>query len=184
MLYILDVDGTLVHPHTELLMPGVQAWIDRFDFTKDQMALATNQGGVGLRFWMKLGEFGKPETYPSQEEVMARLGRIQAKLVGQHTELCPIYAAFAYQSKSTGLWGPTPFDLPAEDQAEEAIYTGPPEWSRAWRKPSPGMILHAIAVAKVQRDQAVMIGDSNDDDRGAADACGVQFTHAQTLFQA
>ncbi|GAB5494515.1 MAG: hypothetical protein Phog2KO_47300 [Phototrophicaceae bacterium] len=49
-LIIFDMDGTLSDWKTGKLLPNVKAWFDAQPPDR-KFALATNQGGVGLRYW-------------------------------------------------------------------------------------------------------------------------------------
>lgn len=158
-LYIFDVDGTIAERDTTDLLPGVTEW---FAGNQTAVAFATNQGGVGLRYWMEAGGFGEPEKYPTEEQVMKRL-----RSIADRVSVSPlnIYACFAYQSKSSGKWAPSEND---------GLF-----WEHAWRKPEPWMLIHAMEMAGAE--SAVMIGDS-DEDEAAARAAGIDFIHANEFF--
>jgi phosphoglycolate phosphatase-like HAD superfamily hydrolase len=165
MLYIFDVDGTIAMSYEDKLLPEAAKFFETFDWTNDRMALVTNQGGVGLRYWLESGQFGEPEKYPTKETAWNRLHILREQIVGEHVDRCPIFACFAYQSKSSGKWGPTPFDT--------WDYT-PNEWSQYWRKPSPGMLLAALDYYMASSEDTVFIGNS-DEDKQAAEAAGIRF---------
>lgn len=158
MLYIFDVDGTLAERDSTDLLPGVAEW---FASNSDPVALATNQGGVGLRHWMESAGFGDPSRYPTEEQVMHRLHTIADNL-GVPRDC--VYAAFAYQSKSSGKWSPR----------RDGLF-----WEPSWRKPEPWMLIHAMEMAG--EDTAVMVGDS-EEDRQAARAAEIEFIHADEFF--
>lgn len=67
MLYIFDLDGTLAALDSTNLLPGVAEWFDASPGVP--CAIATNQGGVGLRYWMETKDFGEPGKYPTQAQV-------------------------------------------------------------------------------------------------------------------
>lgn len=169
-LYIFDVEDTLADGRADVLRPEVVDYFtNHFDWDNDKMAFATNQGGVGLRHWMEVGKFGDIGELPTQGEVLDRLIKLRDQIVGLEETLCPIYVSYAYQSKTTGKWAPTP------------KYNDMNEWSSAWRKPSPGMLLHAMAEANVAPADTVMVGD-RDEDRLAAEAAGVRFILSKEFF--
>lgn len=170
-LIIFDVDGTLVKPHTLELLPGV---MDFFNLIcqancpeRPKTAIATNQGGAGMRYWMERNGFGSPEKYPTEESAAGRI-RGLVSILGGGSDL-PVYASFRYRS-SRGVWSPVP--------PERA---GDPRWSKAWRKPEPGMLLQAMEDAGVGPEQTLFAGDS-DEDRAAAGAAGCAFIEAGEFF--
>lgn len=164
-LIIFDMDGTLADRDTGELLPGVADWFERFkDFTR--YAIATNQGGVGLRYWMEKDGFGEPDKYPTEAQIEQRITEVCNRLGGQFDA----YMCFAYQSKKSGQWGPIP---------ENPFY--PLAWQQDWRKPAPGMLLHAMHVAGARPEQTIMVGDSEEDER-AAKAAGCHFRHADDFF--
>lgn len=169
-LYIFDMDGTLVRFLTDELLEGVADWFQANPDTR--WVIATNQGGVGLRYWMETAGFGEPEKYPTEEQVFDHIvnvvERIQSETGGASPER--VYYSLAYQSQKSGKWSPLP--------PERA---GAWEWRRSWRKPSPGMILKALDDFNVAPENALMIGD-RDEDRKAADAAGVPFAPADKFF--
>ncbi len=163
-LYIFDLDGTIAKKYTTDLLPGVEEW---FATIHAATALATNQGGVGLRYWMEKDGFGNPDGLPTIKIVEDRLDEIKKKL-GREDILG--IASFAYQSKKSGEWGPTP------EQTDRWNYL---RWHPSWRKPQKGML--AYAQAHYQLFNAVMIGDSVEDEK-AANAEDIDFILADEFF--
>lgn len=164
-LYLFDLDGTLAGFDSNDLLPGVKAWFE----TKPsdcEIALCTNQGGVGLRHWMESGGFGNPEELPDEQSVWARISRIKGLLGRQMA----VYVCFAYRSKSSGKWAPTPIDC-----------DGLPQWDQRSRKPEPGMLDRAMRDVKIEPCEALMIGDG-DEDRIAAHLAGCDFMWAHDFF--
>lgn len=168
-LIIFDIDGTLADRDTHELLPGVREWFDRFanDFL---IALATNQGGVGLRHWMETEGFGKPEDFPTEEQAREHIHIVADKLIpgGIENDALVYYVCFAYQSKKSGKWSP----------AKNANH----EWKREYRKPEPGMLLLAMQDMQARPGQTIFVGDS-DEDREAAKAAGCHFQEANWFFQ-
>lgn len=174
-LIIFDLDGTLVEPHTARLLPGVKDFF-RLVFqnschpetaTGSKIAIATNQGGVGMRYWMERDNFGNPQDYPSEAEIIERLSQITAELgEGQNIST---YVCYRYKDR-TGKGTPIPPDR-----------TGDPCWSTEWRKPSPGMLLQAMRDARVPAEETLFIGNGSAD-AGAARAAGCAFQWASDFF--
>jgi phosphoglycolate phosphatase-like HAD superfamily hydrolase len=170
-LVIFDVDGTLAERYTLDLLPGVEQFFHLLFQAgcpePPRVALATNQGGVGMRYWMERRRFGKPAQYPTEESVADRL-RALVSLLGGGPDL-PVYASFRFRDKR-GQWAPVP-----PDRAND------PRWSAAWRKPEPGMLVQAMQDAGVSPGKTLFVGDS-DDDREAARAAGCAFGEAGAFF--
>ena len=166
-LVIFDVDGTLVRPFTDELLPGVRDWVDAWRLLDEPplLALATNQGGVGMRHHHQY-QLGAASKYPTQTEAQARVRRVAAR-VRVRPEMA--FMSFAYQF-APGQWTETPM-----------WGAGEARWSRNWRKPNPGMLLAAMARARVSPLETVMVGDS-DTDQEAAQKCGVNFKWANRFF--
>jgi len=178
-LLCLDIDGTIVETNQSFeILPAVRKFFENLDTTKTQIALVTNQGAVGLRYWMETGKFGDPNTLPTKDEVEKRLGKIKLELEKiSRLHAIPLFAAFRYQSKGkegkTPRWGPVP------PEYKDAI-----EWSQEWRKPNAGMIRAAMKFAKISPfdgKSVLMVGDM-DSDEGAAKAAGVRFARAPDFF--
>ncbi len=170
-LVIFDVDGTLAKPYTLELLPQVREFfalvLQPGCAGRPKVAIATNQGGVGMRYWMERNAFGSPEKYPTEDSIAGRLRELVSALGGDHNLL--VYTSFRYRS-DRGAWSPAP--------PERA---GDPRWSKAWRKPEPGMLLQAMQDARVEPEQTLFVGDS-EDDRGAARAAGCAFMEAGEFF--
>lgn len=163
-LICFDVDGTLVKSWSNELLPGVADYFAHLDQTKTRIAFVTNQGGVGLRYWMEQDGFGEPEKLPTEQAVYERLDSITARL-GIKTTCC-ILASFAFQAK-TGAWSPLP-----EGAGRQ--------WAYSWRKPAPGMIKAAMVDHQIFKS-VLMVGDSEEDEQ-AARAAGVDFIWADEFF--
>ena len=181
-LVCLDIDGTIVESNTcSEILPAAANFLKRIDPSKIKVALVTNQGAVGLRYWMETAKFGEPSSLPSREEVESRIEKIRNQvreiLGGQPVAL---FAAYRYQSKGnkegkTPRWGPVP-------TAEKDDL----RWSQEWRKPGPGMIKEAMKWAKISPlvglKNVLMVGDMESDE-AAAKAAGVRFAKAPDFFK-
>lgn len=163
---IFDLDGTLADRATGRLLPGVAR---RFAAKPPAAwAIATNQGGVGLRRWMERHGFGEPDEFPTQEEVEERLSQV-VESIGK--EPVGVAVAFSYQARS-GEWSP----VPPEGEGDE-------RWQQEWRKPAPGMLLHLMQMSEISDPEDVlMVGDSKADMEAAA-AAGCRFQWADEYFE-
>lgn len=171
-LLIFDVDGTIAPRYEPQLYPQAAEFFQLWgaaradDRSVPAIALATNQGGPAMRYWMESEGFGDPSSYPTLAQVQARLNIV----VAQIPPPARLYVAYAYQS-SKGVWSPTPPE-----------WAGDPAWSRQWRKPNPGMLLQAAKDHGVGETAVLMIGDTRDDE-GAAIAAGVGFCPVPTFWE-
>ena len=172
-LIIFDMDGTLADRDTGELLSGVADWFKDYKYVTGgvKLAIATNQGGVGLRYWMESSGFGEPEKYPTEDDIWKRINQVIAQLGISQIQI-PVYVCFAYQSKSSGKIAPLP---PHHTNAISS-------WSIAFRKPSPGMLLDAMREAEASADETLMVGDS-DEDFAAALAADCHFQWAWEFFK-
>ena len=157
MLYIFDVDGTLIrsflrqgskaHDYDDVeVLPGRAGKL--FDLKARpgmRFAIATNQGGVA---------FGK-QTEP---QVRAKLARVVSEL---HMWDVPLTVHIAFNHPGASL--------PAYKRDD------------GMRKPGPGMLLLAMRCHDMAKPDTVFVGDM-DSDREAALAAGVKYADAQEFF--
>ena len=173
-LIIFDLDGTLVKTHTPSLLPGVLDFFHQVlqhneaAGSPPHLAIATNQGGVGFRYWIERDHFGIPLLYPTQKSVEKRLQSVVSALGGNEITL-PVYVCYAYVNRQ-GEWSPTP---PGKETD--------PRWQPGWRKPRPGMLIQAMQDRGVSAAETLYVGD-RDEDKGAARAAGCQFSDARDFF--
>jgi HAD superfamily hydrolase (TIGR01662 family) len=165
-LIIFDVDGTLAEIYSTRLLPGVLDWFKNRPDEVD-VAIATNQGGVGLRYWMEKEGFGNPAGYPTAEAIEKRMRQLTKKL-GLSWE--NVYVAYAYRQKKSGELGPIPPQLSSS-----------PYWRHDWRKPAAGMLKQAMRDYGTAPARTLMVGDSPDD-QAAAVAAGCAFMWARDFF--
>lgn len=161
-LIIFDLDGTLAPFDSDQLFTDAAQWIAENQHIP--WLIATNQGGIGLRYWMERDGFGDPSKYPTLPDFEARV----KKLFGE--KLPTILVCLCYQSKKSGQWGPIPRDAD--------IYQ---KWNQHWRKPAPGMVLETIKVAGCSADEVLVVGDG-EEDRQAATNAGCKFQWAWEFF--
>lgn len=170
---MFDIDGTLVDYDTRELMAGVREWFD--DHANEQMiSLITNQGGVGLRFWMEVGHFGNPTDYPDEVAALKHIHTVCEKLRSSekvNSINIAYYVCYRYQNQKSGAWCPVPIGVDERDY----------EWQKECRKPAPGMLELAMREAGALSNEALMVGDG-DEDRLAAEAAGVDFQWAHEFF--
>jgi hypothetical protein len=125
-LLILDVDGTIAAFESNELWEVPKDFFREIWRMKHKpfIALASNQGGVGLRYWMEENDFGEPSKYPTEDDVRQRMHLISEsvrRLSG--VDEIAVYMAFMYQAKSTGNWSP--------------MKANKSEWHKSSRKPAP-----------------------------------------------
>ena len=170
-LIVFDVDGTLAEKYSVVLLPGVSRFFDLLIQgdcpNAPKTAIATNQGGVGMRYWMEQGGFGKPGKFPTVNQIDMRMKEL-VELIGRGSSI-PVYASYRFQTKQ-GKWAPVP---PEE--------TENPNWEQEWRKPLPGMLIQAMQDAGTAPHETLFVGD-REDDRGAAQSAGCAFGWANDFF--
>jgi HAD superfamily hydrolase (TIGR01662 family) len=171
-LYIFDLDNTLVRAWTTELLPGVEEWFRSIPSGEmPRIGIASNQGGVGLRHWIKVAKL-KPSSktrYPTVEEVEENIRQVAVHIIDKWAPIIQVRVCYAYQSKK-GHWSPTP-------EGEEDNLC----WHPGWRKPSPGMLLDIMATTDVSPSKTLMVGDQ-ETDKQAAEAAGCDFAWAHEFF--
>ena len=166
-LAIFDVDGTLCDRDSCLLYPAMVHHLEEIGKFPIKLAIATNQGGVGLRYWMESENFGEPNRFPTEDIVAHRITTVANTVAEITDKLCAVYISYAYLSKTSGKWGPTPPGKELDDR-----------WSKEWRKPAPGMLRRAMKDAAVFPQRTLFFGDSKEDEQ-AAQAAGCHFIIAE-----
>lgn len=166
-LLILDWGGTIAEFKTGAILPNTKEVLANLP-ANTHIAIASNQGGVGLRYWMERDGFGQPSTYPN-EQVIYDMFASGCSQLGISPK---IYLSFAYQAKS-GKWSPEPNG----DETRNPNY-----WQREWRKPESGMLIQAMKDFGVSPTETLMIGDREEDELAAFDA-NCQFQWADVFFK-
>jgi HAD superfamily hydrolase (TIGR01662 family) len=155
-LYLFDLDGTLAPFDSNTLYPDAAMWLKA---NHDQMkVIVTNQ--------METAGFGEPAKYPTSNDFLTRVRRLFPDTLGNPF----ILMCARYQSKSSSKWCPIPPGC-----------EGLNEWSTAWRKPEPGMLIYAMSTFGAEPEETLMVGDS-DEDKAAAENAGVKFRWAWDFF--
>lgn len=171
-LIIFDFDGTLVEFKTDVILPGVCEFFQALAEVdgKPFVAIASNQGGVGMRYWMQEGGFGGDSylKYPTLDEAEARFKQFTNTLP-PNVDM-PIFVCYAYKS-SKGNWATPPSFVDEMDK----------QWWASHRKPESGMLRDAMTLYGVSPLETLMVGDMAED-QIAANAAGCHFIHADTFF--
>ncbi len=162
-------------PLTLQLLPSLESAYEWFQKNTQEyiaVALATNQGGVGLRYWMETEGFGEPEKFPTEQEVYDKIEHVIEQLPKplHPTIRAYTYISFAYQSKKSGKWGATPPESKHTDR-----------WFKHWRKPNCGMLQAAMLDCVITPSRTLMVGDRPEDEEAAKNA-RVDFTWADDFF--
>lgn len=168
-LLIFDVDGTIASYKSNDLWVMPMRFFENIYLMQHKpfIALATNQGGVGMRYWMESKEWGDPTAYPSEDDVRQRMHLISEKVRRiSGVEKVSTYMAFMYLSSNEN-WSP--------------MKANKPEWQKSSRKPGPGMLIRAMTEYSMLGEQTLMVGDS-DDDKGAAKRAGCHFISTEQFF--
>lgn len=171
MLFIFDLDGTLVEIYGEDPLPGVVDLLVDLRRKGHSIALATNQAGPAWRW--ATGE----QKYPAPMALGARFMRIAAHIP-------PLAAAPWFVAVGDSR-------LSLEAEAYERLIArfrlGAPDLvlhvsaSGSWRKPEPGMLLAALRILDVPPEHVLFVGDSDTDAEAAANA-HVSFMTAASFF--
>lgn len=171
MLYIFDLDSTLVEMYGTQPLPEVVGRLASLVDQGARLAVATNQAGPAWR----------QETYESKYPTAESLG----KRFRQVAELIPVLARAPWFVAV----GDTRLDLNASDYeaivaslmaaagALEIHVSAAPEW----RKPEPGMLLAACERHGVSPSEAIFVGDAKTDAE-AAHAAGMSYIPADRFF--
>ena len=165
-LILFEVEGTLVKPFTLDLLPGVASWFRYHDLLPCKVGIATNQGGVAMRYYYLHTNQKKAAEYPTVEQVESRVYRLARSL---DIPIPNVYMSFAYRF-ADGRWVETP--IAAVDDIR---------WAHGWRKPQPGMLQQALQDNGLLPDEALVVGVSESDQK-AAIAAGIPFVPAEEFF--
>lgn len=165
-LYLFDLDGTIAEFKTGTILENVKETIALLP-ADAKCAIVSNQGGVGLRWWMECENFGSPEKYPTEKQIRNHVNKVQTEL----ETAWPVYFSFAFQS-TKGNWSPSP----NMDETENLDC-----WEHSWRKPDSGMLEQALADFGIAAADALMVGDWAEDSLAAA-KIDVPFIWAHEFF--
>lgn len=157
-LLLCDLDGTLAVKWKPDILPGRLAEFARLD---RPVAIVTNQGGVHAGYaWRARGEPERAARYPTVETIVERLAAVATAV----PQVRRAYAAFYV--------GHDGYPLPEErDDLITTLAGDVPfhaSWRPSWRKPAAGMLHRACCDFGIAPDNALMLGDSDDDKNAAA----------------
>lgn len=171
MLYIFDLDRTLVTMYGVDPLPGVPDRLSSLAAAGHRVAIATNQAGPAWGIETGDSKFPTPESLPERFRMVAtripELGR------------APWFVAV----------GDPRLSLTAEDYRVlvDRVSLGAGTLNLhvsaafSWRKPAPGMLLAVCATLDVLPSQAMYVGDA-ESDAEAAERAGVTFAWADAFF--
>ena len=173
MLYIFDLDGTLVEKYGTLPLPNVPSRLEKLADSGHKLAIATNQAGLAWRILTKATKF------PDVHSMAQRFEQI-ARVLHQLKDIPWFISVFdsrvklhsnQYQNLCTELTNTCP-------QLTLVVRADP-----HWRKPKPGMLLSAGQYYNLGTDQIVYVGDYQTD-ADAAESAGMKFSWAEEFFKA
>jgi phosphoglycolate phosphatase-like HAD superfamily hydrolase len=173
MLYIFDLDGTLVESFGIRPLPGVQVRLTLLVQQGYPLAIATNQAGVAWRAQMKR------LPYPLPTELGARFDEIAGLLP-------PLQEAVWFAAIHDDRVRLSDVDYAAlveaflhANRTLKLFVSAQPDW----RKPQPGMLLAACQHHGVPPGAAIYVGDM-ESDAEAATTAGMAFITAEAFFAA
>lgn len=161
-LIILDCDETLYLRDGLEKMPWTDKLLEEIERREIKWVIASNQGAWAC----SETNWKTAVNYPTPDQIKARFEAIREEI-----EPHEIYLAFAFYSAKSDMWA-----LP------KSLSFFEPSASPFHRKPNPGMLLMACADFKVGTDEALMCGDSEDDE-GAARNAGCDFIYVSDLVR-
>ena len=157
-LLLCDLDGTLAVKWEPDLLGGRLAELKRLNVP---VAVVTNQGGIHARYaWEQQERPDRADAYPTLSSLAQRFTAVTRQL----PLIERVYAAF-YVGHD---------DYPLPEEREDVVRTLPTgalfhgSWAPGWRKPNPGMLRQACRDFGVLPEDAIMVGDSEDDRQAAA----------------
>lgn len=170
-LIIFDLDGTLADMNSDKPYEYVMDWFSQNCSGNMKYAICSNQGGVGLRYWMLKDGWGNPDGLPMVADVEKRIMDLKSHIP---VELI-VYVCYRYRQQMSKGGGLSPVPPPVQHRAENG------SWDAEWRKPRPGMLLRAISDAEVKANRTLMVGDRIEDQQAAVNA-GCDFMWAWRFF--
>ncbi len=171
MLYIFDLDGTLVESWRTEPLSHVPERLDELAAEGHSFAVATNQAGVAWRLWTTDPKF------PSASALIRNFTEIAAQL----TPLLNAAWFVAVHDVRVKLSEEEYADLVNEmlelNEALDLHVKAEP----AWRKPKSGMLLAVCETFDIAPEDTVFVGDMETDAEAAA-AIGMPFRDADDFF--
>jgi histidinol phosphatase-like enzyme len=171
MLYIFDLDGTLVEKYGVRILPGVENCLQKLAHQGNALAIATNQAGLSWRLLTNSPRF------PSILSMAHRIFEITEKLIP--LKFAPWFISVFDKRVKLGT---TKYESLAMDLVNACpthrLFVKP---DPKWRKPQAGMLLSAVDYYRIDPDQALFVGDYKTDAE-AAIAAGIKFSWAVDFF--
>lgn len=171
MLYIFDLDGTLVEKYGTQPLQNVHAYLERLEAKGHKLAIATNQAGLA---WRRLTKATK---FPDVQSMARRFDQIAQDL----TPLAQVpwfVSVFDNRVKlHANQYENLCLDLASACPQLSLIVKADPQW----RKPQPGMLLSAGQYYNLDPGEMMFVGDYKTDEEAAATA-GIRFAWADAFF--
>lgn len=142
-LILFDLDDTLSPFNSDDLFPDAAQWFR--DNPMQAWAIVSNQGGIGLRYWMETEGFGNPADYPTLDDFYYRIERLFPQIPADEYDDC-VYICARYQSQKSGKWSPRP-----QRGGFMSI------WRQDWRKPAPGCCCTRWQCAELTRTKRLWL---------------------------
>jgi HAD superfamily hydrolase (TIGR01662 family) len=171
MLYIFDLDGTLVEKYGIKPLPNVQYHLEQLASNDHHLAIATNQAGLAWRILTMSTKFpdvlGLAQRFEQIAQDLPQLQNVPwfISVFDSRVKIHPNQ----YQEICSELADASPNLL--------LIVQAVPEW----RKPNSGMLLAGAKYYKIHLEDVIFVGDYKTD-MEAAEAAGVKFFWAETFF--
>ena len=173
MLYIFDLDGTLVEKFGTQPLPNVRAHLERLETSGHKLAVASNQAGLAWRIMTKATKFPDVQSMARRFEQIAR-------------DLPPLkhvpWFVSVFDSRvklHPRQYANLTMDLVKSCHTLTLRVVSDPQW----RKPMPGMLLAAGRYYNLDPDAINFVGDYKTDAKAAAVA-GIGFIWAEEFFTA
>lgn len=171
MLYIFDLDGTLVKTYDTELLKNTVSTLEHLSSKGDKIAIATNQAGLAWRIATQ------DEKYPDVASLASRFCRIAQNL--PVVQSIPWFVSL-FDERVT-LSDTQYENLVLEMRSASGELNLQVQATVGWRKPEPGMLLAAAEYYQIHPDASIFIGDYPSDADAAA-AAGMNFRWADTFF--
>ncbi|MFP4343160.1 MAG: HAD hydrolase-like protein [Anaerolineales bacterium] len=172
MLYIFDLDTTLVTKYTSDPLPNVLEKLQALRAAGHDLAVATNQGGLAWGAWTGRAKY---PTITAMATRFIQIVRLLPPLQGAHW-----FVAVYDERVRLAL---ERFEALAEALTEagqeiQLHAAADPEW----RKPRSGMLRAACRLYGVAPEEALYVGDM-ETDAEAAGGIGMPFAYAADFFE-
>ena len=172
MLYIFDLDGTLVKTYGTALLPNAASTLERLSSTGENIAVATNQAGLAWRIATR------DDKFPDVTRLASRFLHI-----AQHLPVLQSVPWFVSLFDERITLRTSQYDnLVHELTSACGELNLHAQATAEWRKPQPGMLLAAASTYQVLAGESIFVGDYTSDADAAA-AAGMDFQWADDFFK-